>query len=228
MTPRRRDDSLDPVVEPASDYYRADRSEMLAFVRSDAHQILEVGCGEGTFLQLLAQERPGVTAHGIEINEEAARRGREDGLHIVTGAYPDVEMPGGPYDTVLFNDVLEHIVDPWNALRVTASILAPGGEVVASLPNIRFHDTLHEIVVRGDFRYRPQGVLDITHLRFFTMDSARRMFDEAGYAVESVTGIKARRPTGRQVPFFAAATALSPSFRRESRYRQFVVRARRR
>jgi len=214
------------MLNPPDEYYRYDRPEMLPFVPSAARSLLEVGCGEGAFLGMLASERPEIVTRGIEINDAAATIGRDHGHDITAGAFPDVADRSTRFDVIMFNDVLEHIADPWAALEATRELLTPGGAVVVSLPNIRHLDTIHEIVVKGDFRYREEGVLDATHLRFFTMSSARRMFEETGYVVDAITGIKPLKPTKRRLPFFAAASVLAPSFRRESLFRQFVVQAR--
>lgn len=211
------------MIDQPVDYYRYARSEMLKFVPQGARNILEVGCGEGTFMELLHSERGTDQLYGIEANEAAAQAGRLRGLNITTGVFPEAADRSRRYDCVLFNDVLEHIVDPWRALEDTISLLSSGGVVVASLPNVRHLDTVHEIVVKGDFRYQPAGVLDSTHLRFFTMRSAQRMFEDCGFTVESVTGIKDRRTSRRILPFLAMASVFSRSFSYESRFRQFVI-----
>lgn len=213
--------------DPPRDYYRADRSEMLPFVPRHATRILEVGCGEGAFMRLLRSDRPGAEVSGLEIEAEVAAVGRRDGLDIAVGSFPESVPADRRYDCVIFNDVLEHLVDPWAALEHTRTLLGRDGCVVASLPNIRHLGTLHEIAVAGDFHYQPEGVLDSTHLRFFTLRSARRLFEESGFRVLELHPIRVeRRPPRRQLAFYAALSAMSRSFARESRIRQFAVVAR--
>lgn len=208
------------------DYFRQDRSEMLRFIPSEARTLLEVGCGEGRFLDAFQVDRPGSEGHGIELNANAAALGQQRGLSIATGSFPDAAPDDLTYDCVLFNDVLEHIEDPWNALDRTKGLLSPGGCVVACIPNICSLDVIREIVVDGDFRYQAAGVLDVTHLRFFTMTSARRMFEDRGFHVERIIGLKRRRPTRRQLGLYMLLSLRSRRFRHESMYRQFVVVAR--
>lgn len=207
-------------------YYRYERREMLQFVPRSASSVLEVGCGAGAFLRILAAGRPDLRVKGIEPNPEASEAGRRDGLDIVTGMFPAVLDDDNLFDCIVFNDVLEHMVDPWAALEAARRLLSENGVLVASLPNIRHFDVLREIIVDGDFRYREEGVLDATHLRFFTMTSARRMFEQMAYEVESVTGINSRPPARRKRPLLWALGLRSRSFRHEATFRQFALVAR--
>jgi SAM-dependent methyltransferase len=105
----------------------------------------------------------------------------------VQGYFPaDLPSTWAPFDVICFNDVLEHIPDPWSVLRATHAWLAPGGQVIASIPNVRFLDVLVDLVVRGKWTYMPTGVLDQTHLRFFTRASLEPLFHDAGYALDLV------------------------------------------
>lgn len=169
------------------EYFTFVNDHVLDALPPDAARFLEVGCGEGRLGEEIKRCRPHTTVHGIELDEraigEAAKR-----LDRVFRA--DVSQPlptlDAPYDCVICADILEHLVDPWEALRRLVSVLGPQGHVVASIPNIRFYKVLRDLVLRGRFTYRDSGILDSTHLRFFTLREMRGLFCDAGLEVESV------------------------------------------
>ncbi len=91
----------------------------------------------------------------------------------------------GTFDLILLLDVLEHLVDPWAVLsRLTEKYLAVGGKVIVSLPNAR-HFSLVVPLLFGKFDYRERGILDKTHLRFFTRNSAANLLRSAGLTIEA-------------------------------------------
>ena len=115
------------------------------------------------------------------------RRSRSRPLRQVTVGdfeHPErVRSSQGPFDAVIFGDVLEHMRDPWTALAAASELLAPGGRIVASIPNIA-HWSARLALLRGRFTYAESGLFDATHLRFFTRRSARELAERAGYRVE--------------------------------------------
>ena len=146
-------------------------------------RVLDVGCSRGAFgveLKRLCSSR---VVFGIEPTAAADyAKTRLDG--VVRGSFPeDFPIEWGRFDVLCFNDVLEHLVDPWNVLKQSRRFLAPGGAVVASIPNVRYMDVLLDLVLRGEWRYEETGVLDRTHLRFFTRASVARLFIDSGFAV---------------------------------------------
>ncbi|MBV5281010.1 MAG: class I SAM-dependent methyltransferase [Paludibacter sp.] len=165
-------------------YYFNDRLDMLKYIPDTAVRILEVGCGAGIFCSALKQ-RSDREVWGVEINPEAGEKARAICDRIFVGDFNDFfeELPKNYFDCVVFNDVLEHIYAPWDTLRMVKSLLSDTGLVVSSIPNFRYIDNLiTEIVWRKDFRYKPEGgILDDTHIRFFTYKSAARMYQEQGY-----------------------------------------------
>lgn len=102
-------------------------------------------------------------------------------------------LAGSAFDCIVFNDVLEHLIDPWETLVEARELLAPGGSVVASIPNVRYAPVLWDLVARGQWPYRGDGVLDQTHLRFFTLRSIETMFRSTGYRVRRIEGIHVLR-----------------------------------
>lgn len=169
-----------------SPYWSEARSYVADLIPDSARRVLDVGCNDGSFGAGVLVREPGREVWGIEphdLDAEAASR-RLSG--VVNGFYPDAlaEVPGS-FDCISFNHVLEHMVDPWNALRVTKERLAPGGVIVGELPNVRHLPFLLNLTFRGRFDYADSGLLDRTHLRFFTRSSAHDLFESSGYEVDT-------------------------------------------
>lgn len=92
----------------------------------------------------------------------------------------------GPVDTILFLDVLEHLVDPWVTVEAFAAHLAPGGTVIASVPNVRHYSASMDLLMRNRWQYAEAGILDRTHLRFFVRDTAVALLDRPGLTIRQV------------------------------------------
>ena len=211
-----------PQFASPSHYYSSDRSEIVGLVPRTVRSVLDVGCGEGAFMGSLRSARSDCTVEGIEPNAAAAQAARRQGFKVTTGLFPGDLQDRARFDCVVFNDVLEHMPDPWSVLRLTRELIHPRGWVIASLPNLRNLDTLSDLILGGDFRYRGHGVLDVTHLRFFTMVSAQRLFREAGFDVRSVTPLHLL--PSRKLRLFASVCGIAiPWLRREGRWRQFAI-----
>jgi hypothetical protein len=87
---------------------------------------------------------------------------------------------------ILAADVIEHLVDPWRTLERMLPSLRPGGYVVTSTPNVRYWRVLYDLGVRGRWEYQDSGILDRTHLRFFTRRSAIELHERVGLVVEEI------------------------------------------
>jgi 2-polyprenyl-3-methyl-5-hydroxy-6-metoxy-1,4-benzoquinol methylase len=204
------------------EYFAGMRADVAALVPRQAARVLDVGCGFGALGRLLAQR--GCVVHGIERNPEAARHLDGTYARYLIG---DVErsahaLEGERYDCIVFADILEHLVDPWTALARYSELLAPGGSVVASIPNIRNIAILLELAVRGRWHYRDTGLLDRTHLRFFTRAEIQELFRSARLSIERMDANRDRfRPLVRI--FVALPLLLVPDLG----VCQFLVRARR-
>ena len=171
-------------------YYRHPRPEMMRFVPKSAQRVLELGCAEGAFAAAV-KERTGAEVWGIELDDKAARHAATLIDHVLVGDAADriAELPDAYFDTVVCNDVLEHLVDPLAILVQLRSKLKLDGVVVASIPNIRYLPALSKVVFRKDFPQDDFGIFDRTHLRFFTRKSIVRMFSQAGFTVHTIKGI---------------------------------------
>ena len=147
-------------------------------------RVLDVGCAEGYLARELRAH--GCTVVGLEFDEAAADVARDVCEDVIVGDVESEEVRRqvrGPFQRVLFGDVLEHLRDPGAVLRWARTVLGPDGRAVISLPNIANWSARRE-VVRGRFPYADHGLFDRTHLRFFTRSSARAFVEDAGFVIE--------------------------------------------
>jgi O-antigen biosynthesis protein len=177
----------DVAFDPA--YHQNPRTEIASFIHEPPGTVLDIGCGGGATGKLLKEKFPGSRVIGIEINSRAADYARQFLDQVICAAIEDVDLaveaPGAQISTVLLLDVLEHLYDPWRALLHVRRWLAPETRVLASIPNIRNIAVLDELAA-GRWQYAESGVLDVTHVRFFTKRELRRMFEETGYVVRNL------------------------------------------
>jgi SAM-dependent methyltransferase len=145
-------------------------------------RVLDVGCGAGWRGKELREAR-GCEVIGVEPDEGRAEVARSLGVEVVTGYLEAIDVERiGRFDVVLFGDVLEHLPDPAAMLLAAREYLKPGGAIVASVPNVA-HWTVRWDLLWGEFDYQPSGIMDATHLRWFTEKTLRGLFDAAGYRV---------------------------------------------
>lgn len=175
--------------EKDSAYFQAERHEMLQYVPQESHTILDVGCGCGDFSQLLKKTRP-VEVWGVELDKQAAAVAASKLDRVICAAFDScLNLPIQSFDCIIFNDVLEHLVDPFTALVYAKEILRDNGVIVASMPNVRYFVTIWDLLIHKNWQYADWGILDKTHLRFFTCRSIISTFSDLGYKVECIEGI---------------------------------------
>lgn len=180
--------SADPALGPT---YRLGRrgygthAALLDLVRPGA-RLLDLGSAGG-YLSELARDRARCSVLAVDLDADAVAESRARGVETLDGDVAAMlasgELAGrGPFDQILMADVLEHLPEPERALADAVGLLADGGEIVISLPNIAYARARMRLA-RGIWEYEPTGIFDRTHLRFFTRRTARRMVEEAGLAV---------------------------------------------
>ena len=170
-------------------YFCVVRPEMLEFVPPNATAILDVGCADGTFGSLLKKHRH-VEVWGIEPNQSAANSAAQKLDRVICSAFDrSLGLPAGKFDCIVFNDVLEHLVDPQDALSHCKELLKNPGAILASIPNVRYFDNIWNLLINKNWEYTDWGILDRTHLRFFTERSIRSTFRKVGYKIELIKGI---------------------------------------
>ena len=170
-----------PQPQPAY-YYDGFNERLLAAVPSRAKRILEVGCARGRLGHELKRQDPGRYVAGVEQDQVAARVAgqRLDEVFVLDVQADTPPIEPGSLDCLLFGDVLEHLMDPEDVLRRYRDLLAPTGLALVSVPNIQ-HFSVVRNLLRGDFMYQPAGLLDGTHLRFFTYMSFAKLMLDAGF-----------------------------------------------
>jgi 2-polyprenyl-3-methyl-5-hydroxy-6-metoxy-1,4-benzoquinol methylase len=172
-------------------------------------RVLDVGCATGYLAAELTKR--GCTVDGIEFDPIAAEQARAHCRAVVAGdverettrqAVERMVAEGGRPDAIVCGDVLEHLRDPWDVLAWLRTLLAPGGVAVISVPNIG-HWTARRALLRGRFDYTDFGLLDRTHLRFFTRATAAELARRAGFAVLAERHAGAPLPLESRVPALA-------------------------
>jgi 2-polyprenyl-3-methyl-5-hydroxy-6-metoxy-1,4-benzoquinol methylase len=202
-------------------YDDAPRLEMLTYVPLEAKRILDVGCHLGAFGRAL-KNRTNVEVWGVEPNPETAAVATRQLDRVFTGYFSeDIALPNQYFDVIVFNDVLEHMPDPWTALALAKTKLVQGGYVIASLPNLRHIENLLHILRERDFQYEAAGIRDKTHLRFFTKKSAPRLFMGNGFQITRMEGIN--EDWWRPSLLRRIAYRIFKNYLEDTRYVQFAI-----
>jgi len=208
--------------EKPVNYFAKARLEMLPFVPKSAALVLDVGCSQGRFGAALKRALPQAAVWGVEPDPSAQAEAAEV-LDLVLPGYfgPALGLEEGRFDAIVFNDSLEHFPDHVPPLQLARRLLKPGGALVMSIPNVRYWPHLVSYVVDGDWEYQDEGILDHTHLRFFTKKSIQRILQQAGFEVARIEGINPyRRGWGLK-----AMKVLLPRRAHDALYLQFALTA---
>lgn len=160
--------------------------KIIAWIDRDM-DVLEVGCASGIQTRYL-QEQLGCRVTGIEIDPQAAEDARPFCENLIIGDIDGLDLTNElgdcRYDAITFVDVLEHLYDPGSTLKKVRPFLKENGHLIASIPNIA-HAAICWELAHGRFDYQKFGLLDNTHIRFFTKKNVARLFEEAGYRIVS-------------------------------------------
>lgn len=159
-------------------------NEMKLFFQSDqfvGKSCLEIGCGSGTTGKILKAQFGFSKYIGVEYIEEAAHQAQQNIDDCFRGRVEDVlekELKSEKFDCIIYLDVLEHLYDPWSVFNKALENLNPDGYVIASIPNIAFYEVVLRIIF-DKFEYNPSGgIMDSTHIRWFTKHTIIQLFDK--------------------------------------------------
>ena len=160
--------------------------KMLSLV-GENKTVVDFGCATGYLAKLLLHKGCKIT--GVEVNAEAGKEAEQYCEKVVIADLDFIFLkeflPRQTFDVAVFGDVLEHLRDPWRVLEETRQLLKPEGYVVASIPNIA-HGAIRLALLQGRFDYMKLGILDDTHLRFFTRKTIEELFENSGYVVDVI------------------------------------------
>ncbi|NOR55347.1 MAG: methyltransferase domain-containing protein [Sulfurovum sp.] len=175
-------------MEKQDIYYKGFRTEIIPFLPKKYSKVLEVGCGEGGFRNNLTTQ---CEYWGIEPVEEILdiARGKLD--KALLGTYAEVvnELPNDYFDLIICNDVIEHMQDHIFFYETIQRKVKTHAYMVGAIPNVRYLPNLYHLLRDKDWEYQEEGILDKTHLRFFTLNSIKRDFLNNGFSIEKLYGI---------------------------------------
>jgi len=158
----------------------------LAELIAPRSRVLDVGCGTGVITEIIQRHRS-ASVVGIEPDVARVRRAHARGLEVHLGFLTEEFIrQHGPFDCIVFADVLEHLPNPAAVVLLARQALKPGGSIVASVPNIA-HWFVRGRLLWGRFDYEESGIMDATHLRWFTRRTIREFFERLGFEVTAMS-----------------------------------------
>jgi 2-polyprenyl-3-methyl-5-hydroxy-6-metoxy-1,4-benzoquinol methylase len=166
-------------------YYNQEKRFLFHLIPDGPNVILDCGCGAGAMGKKLMEIKKASEVIGVEIFEPPAKKAMEFYQRVHVGNIEEMPLEyDGYFDVVICGDVLEHLVEPKKMVQRLHGMLKPGGLIVCCLPNVRHARVLKNLLIRGDWHYESEGIMDQTHLRFFTTKSFHRLLSEASFVVE--------------------------------------------
>jgi methionine biosynthesis protein MetW len=210
-------------------YFEFDRPELRALVPDDARRVLDVGCGAGALGGALREER-GIEVMGLELSPDAAARARERLDDVIVADLDDLDtLPceRGSFDAMVFGDVLEHLRDPHRLLRTLRPWLSGDGALVLSIPNVGHWSVVLPLLTQDRWPYADAGLLDRTHVHFFTLAEAELMLRDCGFALASAAATTLSDPPPPTVDhltrFLAALGTAEPTARQRLTTYQYLL-----
>lgn len=215
---------------PAHDHANPDLLAMMPAV----DRVIEVGCSRGALASAYKRRRPDCHYLGIEVDANSATVARSHCDEVIEGDIESLLNDGAlaqlhPAQCWVFGDTLEHLRDPWQTLRDLQPLLSSDGRICACIPNMQ-HWSIQVRLNTGKLEYEDSGLLDRTHLRWFTRLTMRQLFEDSGYQIELLSPRIFEHPHNKAaldiIAGFAAATGHDPEqARRDSLPLQYIIRA---
>jgi 2-polyprenyl-3-methyl-5-hydroxy-6-metoxy-1,4-benzoquinol methylase len=172
-----------------SDYYENVNIDLLEMC-PNAARVIEFGCGAGWTMGAYKDRNPDAYSVGVEQFEAEAEKARKHFDRVITFDAEAIDLAEHSYqeeyfDLMIYGDVLEHFVDPWSTLKEHLKYLRTGGTLCACIPNTSHWSVIFGLL-SGKFDYQDAGLLDRTHLRFFTLASIKSLMEQAGLEIQEV------------------------------------------
>ncbi|MCF6360255.1 MAG: class I SAM-dependent methyltransferase [Cyclobacteriaceae bacterium] len=202
-------------------YYETVRPEMLEFIPKSVKKTIEFGCSNGQFSKDI-KEKFNTESWGIDIDSEAVKNANAVLDKVILSGAMEVlkDLPKEYFDCVICNDFLEHIINPSEFLIALKPYVTKNAVLICSLPNVRYWKNVSELLFEKDWRYREEGILDSTHLRFFTKKSIQRFLKQSGLELEKIEGINPTKSIRFQIP-----NILTFGVHNDMKYLQFASRS---
>lgn len=173
-------------------YFSGIRADFVAELpKNPEARILEVGCGAGNTGALALAERKCGWYSAVELDEKSAGLAKEWLNEVIVGNVESIDFswPERSFDVLIMSEVLEHFVDPWLVLRKLRPLLKPGALFFCSSPNVSHYKVIR-MLIQGEWRLEDSGVMDRTHLRWFTPKTYAALVESAGFVIDYVGPIK--------------------------------------
>lgn len=177
-------------------YFDIPNTEVLSVIPDNIERVLEVGCGSGATLRAIKENRAAQGKNcevvGIDIEADSVMRGRNylDSVYLMDAEEDELmDYPPGYFDLLIMQYVLEHVINPWATLRRWLPLVRPGGYVVIGVPNIANYKFLQRLIFHDEFTHEPAGILDWTHLRYFTASSLSKLLTDADLSILTMQGL---------------------------------------
>lgn len=163
-------------VTKHTEYFSLEREMFKEAVKENNLKILDIGCGTG-ILGAFYTKNQNCTVYGIEINESAYTAAKQNLHDVIKGNVEVIDLPyeDNFFDVVIMGDVLEHLINPVGTLEKILKVLKPSGRIYITVPNIRYWRVVLDLAFKDSWDYQSWGILDYTHLRFYTKSSIVRM-----------------------------------------------------
>lgn len=203
------------------EYYEDERNEMDYFLNEAPKKSIEFGCSTGRFSQRV-KKKYNTEVWGIDIDEESINQAKikldkafcGDAMELIDS------LPENYFDCLICNDFIEHIYSPELFFEKIKKCLTNDAILICSLPNVRYWKHFNRYLFLKDWKYKKSGILDHTHLRFFTKKSMKRAIKAWGFEIQLIKGI---RPS--KSPFFYIFNILTLFLIRDMRFLQYGFKA---
>lgn len=217
-------------------YYSNVNQDLLDLIPGGAARILEIGCAAGSLGARYKEMNPGCVYMGVELNAAVADQARERLDEVFVGNVENMDINELPVaenslDCLVYGDVLEHLISPWQELAKRIKLVKEQGMVVACIPNIQHWSIIYGLL-RGAWDYQDEGLLDRTHLRFFTLRGVVGLFQQANLEILQIKGVRVHNEFSERLfqmltPVLGQLDLDSKRFVEQATVLQYLVQARR-
>ncbi|GAX60008.1 SAM-dependent methyltransferase [Candidatus Scalindua japonica] len=178
--------------ERIAEYGDNPRTEIVDLVREAPENVFEIGCGSGATGMAIKQKFPKVTYIGLDSNGDSIDIAQSRLDRVIVSDIEKVPLDTFGlekecFDLIICADILEHLYDPWKVLHCLHDYLTTDGKIIASIPNVQYINHIINFM-HGKWKYDDNGLLDATHIRFFTLNEIVKMFTGTGYNIIHCSG----------------------------------------